>query len=133
MNPIDQQIAIAESQGIVERGGGPLGIYYQDKDGEGDRFFLDPIDASSLNLPFCDAGIVYQPLPNYLNNLNAMHEVVCGLSPAVLHCFLDNLCIVTNGESAEMDGSYVELGKMFTAKPAQWAEAYLRTINKWKD
>ena len=37
MNKLEQQITIEESVGLVERGGGPLGIYWQNNFGNGDR------------------------------------------------------------------------------------------------
>lgn len=75
-------------------------------------------------------------LPSYTTDLNAMHEaekVLSNKGELVRQCYLDNLCITTNGESAEMDGSYKEVWAMCHATAAQRAEAFLKTIGKWKD
>jgi len=77
-----------------------------------------------------------QRLPNYTTDLNAMHEAEKVLSvkeELIRQCYLDNLCIATNGESAEMDGSYQEVWNMCHATARQRAEAFLRTIGKWKE
>ena len=79
---------------------------------------------------------MYVPVPDYLNDLNAMHEAEKVLSnkvDLVRQCYLDNLCIATNGEFAEMDGSYKEVWAMSHATATQRAEAFLRTIEKWID
>ena len=60
-------------------------------------------------------------LPDYLNDLNAMHEAMKTLSPkmGIEFCFHLN----DMGISGEWD--------MLTATAAQRAEAFLKTIKKW--
>ena len=72
-------------------------------------------------------------LPNYLNDLNAMHEAEATLVDAALNKnFVDNLIVVILGENeAQSDGSYYEAWLMLQATAAQHAEAFLRTTGKW--
>ena len=74
-------------------------------------------------------------IPEFLSDLNAMHEAEKLLSDkgeSVRQCYLDNLCIATNGESAEMDGSYKEVWAMCYATATQRCEAFLGTLNLWQ-
>ena len=80
--------------------------------------------------------VIISELPYYLNNLNNMHEaekILSDKGELVIQCYLDNLCIATNGELAEMDGSYKEVWAMCYATASQRAEAFLRTLNLWKE
>jgi hypothetical protein len=68
-------------------------------------------------------GEVARPLPDYLNDLNAMHEAEKAFSVRQAQMYiviLRNLCVVA--------GCWPE-----TATAAQRAEAFLRTVEKWKD
>jgi len=56
------------------------------------------------------------------------------LLPLALHtAWIDNLCLIANGPTAENDGSYVEVGKMLLATPKQRALAFVQTIGKYKE
>lgn len=75
-------------------------------------------------------------LPDFTNDLNACHEMektLIGKGQLVMQNYLDNLCIITNGESAQMDGSYQEVQEMIHATAAQRCEAFLKTLNLWKE
>ena len=65
-----------------------------------------------------------QILPNYCHDLNAMHEVWSGLSETEKAVFVDELYAVT--PSASYEDRYIG------ATARQRAEAFLRTIGKWK-
>lgn len=78
-------------------------------------------------------------LPNYLNDLNAMHEAVKNLPDALRHTYRVNLCITSNGihpnnvkklSKEQQDQAYWQY---CNATAAQRAEAFLRTLNLWKD
>lgn len=73
---------------------------------------------------------VYAPL-NFTENLHHMLRIETELPGAHYFCWIDNLCLTTNGPLAENDGSYNEVSKMLLATPRQRAEAYLRTVGKW--
>ena len=73
MTPELQVIAIAESQGWKVTGLNPL---------------LGPIGYEPSEIPI--GSRVATPIPDYLNDLNAMHEVFAALS-LPLHCLWDNL------------------------------------------
>lgn len=94
-----------------------------------DRFIVIPPNSPHSVQPL-------STIPSYTTDLNAMHEAEKVLSvkeELIRQCYLDNLCIATNGESAEMDGSYQEVWNMCHATASQRAEAFLRTIGKWKE
>ena len=63
-------------------------------------------------------------LPNYCSDLNAMHEVWSGLSETEKAVFVDELYAVTPSTSYE--------DRYTGATARQRAEAFLRTIGKWK-
>jgi hypothetical protein len=60
------------------------------------------------------------PMPDYLNDLNAMHEAEKTLSDDNLKSYRGWLVVVCNGEH-------------WRATAAQRAEAFLRTIDKWEE
>ena len=96
MTPEQQQLAIAEACGRVQRADGfwfPAGKYYG------------------------SAGI-----PDYLNDLNAMHE-----AEKVLTWKNQGDYAAALGRS--YDGSFPHV----TATASQRAEAFLRTIGKWEE
>jgi hypothetical protein len=65
-------------------------------------------------------------LPDYLNDLNAMHEAEKALNT-------DALCDEYNSRIESMVSGKSPLGWKWHATAAQRAEAFLRTINKWDD
>lgn len=72
-------------------------------------------------------GLRRQELPDYLNDLNAMHEAEKVLTEEQLWDYLSHLFHITavNGK--------VEPMQQVRAKAAQRAEAFLRTLNLWAD
>ena len=63
--------------------------------------------------------------PDYLNDLNAMHEAENSLSPIEQCQFAENLFQLMVGEHG------VSIFMKIHATAAQRAEAFLRTIGKW--
>ena len=104
MNPEQQRIAIAEACGRVQR---PDGLWFPEGKNYGS-----------------------QGIPNYLNDLNAMHEAEKVLDPKGKDCgyeyWLRTVCHIPERESAK--GRY-----FYRATAAQRAEAFLRTIGKWEE
>lgn len=62
-------------------------------------------------------------LPDYLNDLNAMHEAEKVLKAELWQAYTDNLCAVC--------GKTVNMFFIFCATASQRAEAFLRTLNLW--
>jgi len=76
-------------------------------------------------------------LPDYCNDLNAMHEAEKTLDDDHLYIYGNILDYITR--KVKMPMSYVhkpEAGmypELFRATARQRAEAFLKTINKWED
>ena len=109
MTQEQKRILIAEACGYEERGGGPEGIYYthDDRDGE---FLVDN-------------------LPDYFNDLNAMHEAEKMIlknadTGYVYDCEL-------NIEVGAFEDGVVNYMKLWHATAAQRAEAFGRTLELW--
>jgi glutamate mutase epsilon subunit len=62
-------------------------------------------------------------LPNYCNDLNAMHEAEKIFDHALYCRYINELCDIT------IKGN----NSMYMATAVQRAEAFLKTIDKWKD
>jgi hypothetical protein len=74
-------------------------------------------------------GKLHQHLPDYLNDLNAMHEAWRTLPPSQKDRFESELYSVVIGEAdynRNDDAPYIT-----NATAAQRAEAFMRTIDKW--
>ena len=131
--------AIAEAQGFRERGGGPFGIYYDKEDD--DRYWVSPEYIEGFKPPWTDFdGAAYYPLPDYCNDLNAMHEVIKTLDTKQQIQYADVLCRQTGKELLDYTGCYypgenpiIDMEIIFlvhNSTALQRAEAYLRTIGK---
>jgi hypothetical protein len=110
MTPNEINRAIAESMGWVRRPENPphWGFKWKDPDGE-----------------------VWCFLPNYHNDLNAIHEAVKTLQDQ--DAFLRELQFVTEEfTSVDADGDDEWLWYSVTATAPQRCEAYLKTIGKWR-
>jgi hypothetical protein len=72
-------------------------------------------------------------LPNYLSDLNAMHEAEKILTTDEQRIsFMQNLRNVTSGHAKNFDYyNIVEVWNMLSATAPQRAEAFLRTLGKW--
>lgn len=123
MTPNAQRIAIAEACGWkqqqatqespVEKGGMRLP----------NHFAREPIIAwTHIQEPG-----VYAILPNYLHDLNAMHEAEESLSSFNVDKFLVNLAAVVTTKYCILDWA------LSHATATQRAEAFLRTVGKWDD
>ena len=73
-------------------------------------------------------GRVGERIPDYLNDLNAMHEAVKSLPQNLKPRYFACLCAVVSGAVA-LHG-YSEATE---ATAAQRAEAFLRTLNQWNE
>lgn len=74
-------------------------------------------------------------IPDYLNDLNAMHEAEKVLGDERMFNYLDALLDVLR-LNLDPGGWYIDIDsvwKMTHATAAQRAEAFLRTIGKWED
>lgn len=74
-------------------------------------------------------------IPDYLNDLNAMHEARKSLTNNQHQHYYRALEQITSGLPYDQDGSYGAgwLYHNINATAAQHAEAFLRTLNLWKD
>jgi hypothetical protein len=72
-----------------------------------------------------------RPLPDYLNDLNAMHEILGKLHRDLRGIFIKNLekILVRDSVYHAIDMDW----EACNATASQRAEAYLRTIGKWTD
>ena len=113
MKPEQQRIAIAEACGWTNCTSGPFNQCY----GNEPRYLGSESEA-----------VVVAALPDYLNDLNAMHEAERAMrlddpmqaDSAVYHMKLSAIC----GSSKH---------RMVHATASQRAEAFLRTIGKWTE
>jgi hypothetical protein len=111
MNPEQQRIAIAEACGWTAQ---------EDKD----RFWR-AVDASgdmTHELWLCERNVWFAGTPDYLNDLNAMHEAEKMLTNEQWWLFVEFL--------TEIRGGGVAL--CISATATQRAEAFLKTLNLWK-
>lgn len=75
-----------------------------------------------------DGHISIDHIPDYCNDLNAMHESEETLAESLQEKYLDNLYSVCNPDSM-----YNDTWKMNRATARQRAEAFLKTIGKWEE
>lgn len=117
MSPEAQRIAIAEACGWRPYG-----------EGKNPAFWFPPGSRSKE---------LYQShrLPDYLNDLNAMHEAECSgvfMGPAEWDKYCDSLrLVITIGLGDKISGLMC-LEACVKATAAQRAEAFLRTLKLWK-
>ena len=76
-----------------------------------------------------------QSPPDYLQDLNAMHEAMAHLEPEQVNQFAAELSgiVLENREKYWWDLTSNEVGHVANATAAQRARAFLRTIGKWGD
>ncbi len=115
MTPESQRIAIAEASGLFRI----MPLKRTTRRGKD--------DPSGVELWYCEhhhgGAAEYAKVPDYLNDLNAMHEAVAAQDEPVRRRFrgrLGQLCMEHNW------------GDPIDATAAQRAEAFLRTLNLWK-
>lgn len=102
MRPGDQRIAIAQACGWTKIHGTHL-----------------------VGYPSTGAGDYFVSVPDYLTDLNAMHEAEKVLTDSQLVGFRIHLIRNSDGPSVE--------AAMCHATAAQRAEAFLKTLNLWKE
>ena len=110
MTPEQQRIAIAEACGLTN----VAPMIVKNVKHEGDDITVGI---------WSDDGWV----PQYLNDLNAMHEVEKVLTPEQLVDYCAFRLRAATGEGCVTDY------KMIRATATQRAEAFLRTIGKWEE
>lgn len=128
MNPLDQRFAIAEANGYA----------WTEEAKQETSCASWQAYAESYGMEFID-----DELPDYLNDLNAMHEVERNMTDLQKIQFTDILYNKVGRELLDWTGCYypgelptIDLMVIFETlhtSAAQRAEAYLRTIGKWKD
>ena len=104
MTPEEQRVAIAEACGWTET-----------------EAWLD--GRRCFERADSNAGWDFDSLPNYLNDLNAMHDAEKAMNNNDWWKFVEHLTNICGGGTA--------LGISATA--SQRAEAFLRTIGKWEE
>jgi hypothetical protein len=74
-------------------------------------------------------------IPDYLTDLNAIHEAMAHLEPDQVNQFAAELSgiVLENREKYWWDLTSNEVGHVANATAAQRAEAFLRTVGKWED
>lgn len=73
-------------------------------------------------------GFRPEPIPDYLNDLNAMHEAVKTLPQNLMPRYFACLCNVVSGSL-----SLYGYSKATEATAPQRCEAFLKTIDKWEN
>ena len=77
-------------------------------------------------------GVTCFALPNYLNGLNAMHEVEKTLSDSQWLTYESELERIVDRDNHHLTIQQLTCAQIH-ATASQRAEAYLKTINKWSD
>ena len=71
----------------------------------------------------------WHPLPDYLNDLNAMHEALKTLNEDQMVSMDHHLDVVVGNGKQGLNYEYF----LWSATAAQLAEAFLFTVGKWKE
>lgn len=129
MTNLDQQIAIAIVCGWTWKQGDHADFLWHDPQNKSHSSFCK--ERSPLG---CIAD-----LPDYLNDLNAMHEAVMSLDFEQRSAFRKELQYLVAPQTRPVTGmatkqmGYECYNNWFHATAAQRAEAFLKTLNLWKD
>lgn len=118
-----QRIAIAQAYGLRV-----CTNHAGNDDGE---VFFSPEAAEKRRQRWPMSGLV-AVIPDYLNDLNAIHEAEKVLGGNNLELFVGEVCRVLDRASADGKGGDDEFNRIH-ATAAQRAEAFLRTLNLWDD
>lgn len=144
MKPIEQQIAIAEACGLANRFViMKHGLYYKSNahgytNNISEAWIVAEEIADEHTYPY-DAPVTKHlaPLPDYLNDLNAMHGAEKTLTPSQRVVYTETLCaggLVDWGYyPGESQIDWMAVSELTFSTASQRAEAFLRTIGKWKD
>lgn len=134
MTPEAQRIAIAKSQGRIESGWYCKHCHCDVQD---DHVTFG--ETHDVRAGGCGESVSGYGLPDYLNDLNAMHEAVMSLPANQRVEFRKQLqYIVAPRTKPSRAGCLVLMGDKeydawFNATAAQRAEAFLKTLNLWTD
>jgi len=129
MKPKEQIIAIAETCGwkwIQTNYEAESGLIGTDSPHSGNIPYQGRNYPSNRHLPMYGKAI-----PDYLNDLNAMHEAEKTLDFEQSELFEDELCDVTFKDNDGLENPLPCRFSVCHATAAQRAEAFLRTIGKW--
>ena len=113
MNPEQQRIAIAEACG------------WSHKTLDNETYWWH--DENNNSLPPSDDGM--RACPNYLNDLNAMHEAESILNADQMVSYDYHLDLMVGNGRQGLNIEYF----LWSATASQRAEAFLRTIGKWEE
>ena len=122
MNKEQQRIKIAEACGFTVVS-------------DGITHCLTPCNFDGMYAP---EGKLLKKTPDYLNDLNAMHEAEKVLTKEQLYNYGNKLDRITSPKTS-MGMCYIESPEagmypdLFCATAAQRAEAFLKTLNLWTD
>ncbi len=109
MSPEEQRIAIAEACGWTETEAWLNG-----------RRCFEHADSN--------AGWDFDSLPDYLNDLNAIHDAVKTIPQNLMPRYFACLCNIVSGAL-----SLYGYSKATEATASQRCEAFLKTIDRWKE
>jgi hypothetical protein len=121
MKPEQQRIAIAEACGWTAR--------------EDIENFWRAVDASgnmTHELWMSESNVWEAGIPNYLNDLNAMHDAEKVLTKANWGGYAAELYRITDAHNHGISPNHHWLAVAFSTA-TQRAEAFLRTIGKWEE
>lgn len=79
-----------------------------------------------------DAEGWIESLPDYYNDINAMHEAENGLDEEQRDELMRKVYVLLDVEGTDTGDTYPDY-KLYHATAPQRAEAFLRTIGKWRD
>ncbi len=116
MTPEQQRIAIAEACGWID-------IYRGSR--KGNRTPVGNTLWATKDAPSINYGREYVIVPDYLNDLNAMHEAEKNLILKQQMLYQGMIGKVTGNKCPALFGQ-------INATAAQRAEAFLKTLNLWK-
>jgi len=120
---LEINIAIAEACGKPVCRHGPILWEHRGTDAD-----------SELYCTICGKALSDLRAPNYCTDRDAIHEALSILTDDEWKVFMDLLCVVVTGDKRVLwfyKQSDVVIS-MFKATARQWAEAFLRTVGKWK-
>lgn len=123
MKQEDQNIAIAEAHG------------YRMEKFTGSSFPFTIVNPHGIRcVPYSNEEQAWcRNCPDYLNDLNAMHEAKKVLQEEERCRMLDKLCEIVRRDHDIKAGPMTAIIEAFYATAAQEAEAFLKTIGKWRD
>lgn len=126
MSPEQQRIKIAEACGLM---GAKLVMYYHNPHGGG----LQDVCTKTNPHPWRKGEFEWVPVPDYLNDLNAMHEAEKVLSDVTANDQFARYCGILNEMLCPISCHGSRCGFTIHSTAAQRAEAFLRTLGLWEN